>query len=190
MDNLTPEKLNMLYDAIDQLLRQKVHVLMAIDGPCTAGKTTLAGILQKKYGCTVIPMDQFFLRPEQRTSERLAQPGGNVDYERFHQEVLQTLKAGTAFSYRPYSCSTQSLEAPVSVTPGRLSVIEGTYSVHPYFQNPYDLTVFLSIDPPTQRFRVGQREPWKQERFFREWIPMETDYFKTFSIQEACDLVL
>lgn len=190
MDNLTQEKLNKLYKEIDQLLSKRSQVIMAIDGPCTAGKTTLSKILKEKYACTIIPMDQFFLRPEQRAPERLAQPGGNVDYERFYREVLQPLQDGTPFSYRPFSCSTQSLTASVSVIPGQLTVIEGTYSCHPYFQNPYDLRIFLTIDPDIQRTRIGQREQWKQERFFREWIPLEQRYFDHFSIRDNCDLIL
>ena len=42
-----------LLTIIDRLLTEKEQVLIAIDGPCTAGKTTLAGQLQEKYGCTV-----------------------------------------------------------------------------------------------------------------------------------------
>ena len=190
MDNLTQEKMNLLCDTIDRLLSRKSQVLMAIEGPCTAGKTTLSQFLKNKYACTVIPMDQFFLRPEQRTPDRLAQPGGNVDYERFYQEVLQPLQAGKSFSYRPFSCSTQTLTAPVEVVPERLTIIEGTYSVHPYFCDPYDLRIFLTIDPDTQRIRIGQRPVWKQERFFNEWIPMETFYFNYFSIKDTCDLIL
>lgn len=190
MDNLTEEKRNILFAAIDRLLLEKNRVLMAIDGPCTAGKTTLAGILQTRFGCNVLHMDEFFLRPEQRTPERLAQSGGNVDYERFYEEVLMPLQAGKAFAYRPYSCQTQALAEPKVVSPARLTVIEGTYAQHPFFQDPYDLTVFLSIDPEIQKQRIGLREPWKQERFFREWIPMEQAYFGCFSISEKCDIVL
>ena len=57
--------------------------LLAIDGRCAAGKTTLAAQLARLSGCTVVPMDHFFLRPEQRTEERFLEPGGNVDRERF-----------------------------------------------------------------------------------------------------------
>ena len=190
MDNLTTEKLNILFSAIDRLLSNKEQVLLAIDGPCTAGKTTLAAILQERYGCNVLHMDEFFLRPEQRTPERLAQPGGNVDYERFHTDVLLPLRTGKCFSYRPFSCAVQALSTPKQVSPTPLTVVEGTYSVHPYFGNPYDLCVFLSIDGETQKERIGLREAWKQERFFREWIPMEQQYFDYFSIRLKCDLVL
>lgn len=179
---------DVLLSAIDQLLAKKEHVIMAIDGPCTAGKTTLAGKLQAHYGCNVIHMDEFFLRPEQRTPERLSTPGGNVDYERFHEEVLLPLSAGEAFSYRPFSCAHMVLAEPVSVPSAPLTVIEGTYSTHPYFQSPYDLTVFLTVDSETQRQRIGQREAWKQEMFHNVWIPMEQAYFTHFHIQSACDL--
>lgn len=190
MDNLTTENRDLLCSAIDRLLAQKSSLLLGIDGPCAAGKTTLAGMLQEAYGCNVIHMDQFFLRPEQRTPERLAQPGGNVDYERFYGEVLLPLGAAGSFSYRPFSCRTQSLDAPVVVSPSALTVIEGTYALHPYFRSPYDLTVFLSVDPATQAARIRLRPQWKQERFFREWIPMEQAYFAHFSILQHSDLVL
>lgn len=179
-----------LLSAIDRLLFEKEHVIVAIDGPCTAGKTTLAGKLQAHYGCTVIHMDEFFLRPEQRTPARLSAPGGNVDYERFHEEVLLPLTASKPFSYRPFSCSSMSLAEPVSVSSGRLTVVEGTYSTHPYFQNPYDLRIFLTIDPETQQQRIRHREAWKQEMFRNVWIPMEQAYFRHFDIQSNCNLVL
>lgn len=190
MDNLTEEKLNRLFAAIDEHLAQNGQLLMAIDGPCTAGKTTLAAVLRQRYGCNVFHMDSFFLRPHQRTPERLAAPGGNVDYERFREEVLLPLAAGVPFSYRPFSCARQTLTDPVSVTPTPLTVVEGTYSLHPYFQNPYGLCVFLSVDPETQRQRVGTRESWKQELFFNKWIPMEQQYFSHFEIPRRCHILL
>lgn len=48
--------------------------LVAIDGPCASGKTTLANALGGALGLTVFHMDDFFLRPSQRTPERLAEP--------------------------------------------------------------------------------------------------------------------
>ena len=66
--------------------------LVAIDGRCASGKTTLAALLQKQIqDCYVVHMDHFFLREEQRTKERLETPGGNVDHERVLADVLQPL---------------------------------------------------------------------------------------------------
>ena len=184
------ERLEIVRQHIDRLLAQKERVIVAIEGKCTSGKTTLAAQLAQIYDCNVFHMDDFFLRPAQRTPDRLAEPGGNVDYERFWEEVMLPLQTGKDFAYRPYSCSSLALKDPVAVSPASLTVIEGTYSLHPYFGNPYDLRIFLSVDPETQCQRIGLRESWKQERFFREWIPMEQHYFDSFSIRESCDLIL
>lgn len=169
--------LEMLKQQIDKLIGQKDLVLVAIDGKCTSGKTTLAAHLAELYDCNVFHMDDFFLRPEQRTPERFAQIGGNVDYERFLQEVLLPLKAGRPFTYRPFDCSTFTLAEPIGVLPKRLNIIEGTYSHHPHFGDAYDLKLVLTVDEETQRQRILQRPAFLHKRFFDDWIPMENRYF-------------
>lgn len=183
-------RVNALRPFLDSLLEQKERVILAIDGSCTAGKTSLAAELAQVYDCNVFHMDDFFLRPEQRTRERFAQPGGNVDYERFYEEVLQPLSRGDAFSYRPFSCRSFTLGQPVSVLPRTLNIVEGTYSLHPYFGDVYDGKVLLTVSPEVQRTRILQRPQPLHERFFREWIPMEQTYLETFQIADKCDVVL
>lgn len=172
-------KLEAVVKQIDGLLTQKDAVIVAIDGKCTSGKTTLASKLAELYDCNVFHMDDFFLRPEQRTPERFAEVGGNVDYERFQEEVLLPLRSGRSFFYRPFDCKTFTLSAPIIVTPKRLNIIEGTYSHHPYFGNPYDLKILLTVDEETQRRRILDRPEFLHKRFFEEWIPMENRYFDT-----------
>ena len=173
---------------IDELLAQKDMVIVAIDGKCTSGKTTLAAKFAKIYDCNVFHMDDFFLRPEQRTPDRFAEVGGNVDYERFQDAVLIPLKAGQTFSYCPFDCSTFTLADSVCVTPKKLNIIEGTYSHHPYFGDPYDLKILLTIDEETQRQRILQRPSFLHKRFFEEWIPMENQYFEGFAIPGKADI--
>jgi uridine kinase len=175
---------------INMLLEETNFVIVAIDGKCTSGKTTLASQLAEIYDCNVFHMDDFFLRPEQRTPERFAEVGGNVDYERFHEEVLLPLKSGKAFSYRPFDCSTFTLAAPVTVAPKKLNVIEGTYSHHPYFGNPYDLKILLTVDEETQRQRILERPAFLHKRFFEEWIPMENRYFDGFAIPSEAGFII
>ena len=179
-----------LKEAIDQLLETKTPVLIAIDGSCTAGKTTLAAVIASQYDCNLIHMDDFFLRPEQRTPQRLAETGGNVDYERFCQEVLIPLRAGEPFTYRPFNCKTMTLTDPVAVSAKQLNIIEGSYSHHPYFGDLYDLRVYLRMDDVLRAQRLQSRPEGLRQRFVREWIPMEQRYFAAFSIEEKSDLVL
>ena len=175
---------------IGRLLDTGRQILVAIDGNCAAGKTTLAAALKEKYDCNVFHMDDFFLRPEQRTPERYAQPGGNVDYERFREAVLMPLREGRAFSYRPFSCRTLTLLDPVQVAPKQLNIVEGTYSQHPYYGDIYDLKVFWAVEAQVQRERILRRPPWLHRQFFEVWIPMETVYFDRFQIREQSGLVL
>lgn len=187
------ETLNTVIRQIDTLLEQKEMVTVAIDGKCTSGKTTLAAILAERYDCNVFHMDDFFLRPEQCTPDRLSEVGGNVDYVRFQEEILIPLRSGSAFSYRPYDCKTQALADPVRVSPKALNIIEGSYVLHPYFGNPYDLRILLTVSEETQRQRILRRSPFLHKRFFDEWIPMENRYFETLptkSDQEAGFLVI
>lgn len=155
------------------------YFLVGIEGMCASGKTTLSRELSEKYGCTVFHMDDFFLRPEQRTKERLAQIGGNVDYERFWEEVLQPLLKGAPFSYRPYNCHTGKLEEAVWAKPGRWNIIEGAYCLHPYFGDIYDYAFFMDIEKEEQKRRILERNKEElYERFVSEWIPKENAYFK------------
>jgi uridine kinase len=174
-----------LISKINGLLQQKESVIVGIDGNSGAGKSTLAAKLEEIYSASVIHMDDFFLRPEQRTPERLGEPGGNIDYERFCAEVIEPLRRVKAFTYRPYDCRTGGLSAPVTVTPRPLTVIEGVYSLHPRFIEIYDFTVFLSIDQAEQHRRLAARNPRLLDRFINEWLPMEKIYFDTFKPQES-----
>lgn len=174
---------------VDALLARQDRVILAIDGNCASGKTTLAARLAERRDCNVLHMDEFFLRPSQRTPERFAQPGGNVDYERFYEEALLPLASGKPFSYRPFDCKTMTLSSPVEVTPKRLNIIEGSYCLHPHFGDPYDLKIFLTVEEDLRRQRICQRPAHLHRRFFEEWIPMEERYFAAFSIAGHCDLV-
>lgn len=179
-----------LLEEIDRRLTSgDAPLTLAIEGGSASGKSTLAELLQALYGCTVFHMDDFFLRPTQRTEARLAEAGGNVDRERFLAEVLEPLVRGKSVCYRPFDCMTGELADPVLVTPTRLRVIEGVYSMHPDLAEHYGLSVFLSITPALQRERIKRRNsPQMAKRFFAEWIPLENRYFEVCEIAERCTL--
>ena len=69
-----------LLNRLDALLKCRDTVTVAIDGNCASGKSTLGRALAEAYEGSLFHMDDFFLRPEQRTPARFAEPGGNVDY--------------------------------------------------------------------------------------------------------------
>lgn len=179
-------------DEVGKLYREntKKVLLIAIDGKSGSGKTTLAGELQNIYGGNVFHMDDFFLRPVQRTGLRLAETGGNVDYERFG-EILAQIRGAEKISYQRYDCQQQTLLPETLMEPKQLNVVEGSYSMHPYFGDIYDYRIVLDIDESEQRSRILKRNGEAMlERFVSEWIPKENDYFEKFEIFAKSDLII
>ena len=178
-----------VFRRIDALMDTGKTVTVAIDGSSGAGKSSLAALLAEVYDCNVFHMDHFFLPQARKTEARLSEAGGNVDYERFGREVIEGLKGGGAFSYHIFDCAAQSLDT-VQVTPKKLNIIEGVYSLHPSLGDPYDLKIFLETGGSEQRSRILLRNGADMlARFETEWIPLENRYFDALQIRTRCDLV-
>lgn len=175
---------------IDSLLQHE-QISVAIEGGSAGGKTTLSELLEKIYDCNIFHMDDFFLRPEQRTEERLSEAGGNVDRERFLSDVLIPLSKNESIQYRRFDCSTATLLPARTMEPKKLNVIEGAYSMHPLLEKYYDISLFLDITSDLQIKRITKRNsPDMATRFFAEWIPMEQQYFDTMKVKQRCSIII
>lgn len=181
----------LLEEKLRQQVRQDKPLLVAIDGRCASGKSTLAKDLQKQLDCNVIHMDDFYLQPHQRTTKRMREPGGNVDYERFETEVLQPMLTGEAFSYRPYDAHAVCFLPEGIVSPKKVMIIEGSYACHPRLRRSYDLRIFLTVDRQEQLERIRKRNGEEREEMFeRIWIPLEERYFWKAGVEKTCDISL
>ncbi len=165
--------------------------IIAIDGRCGAGKTTLGAALATLLQTDAVQMDDFFLPPAKRTPERLAQAGGNLDYERFAQEVLPYLGQREGFAYQRFHCATMQLGEMRHIRQGSWRVVEGSYSHHPHFKKYATLRAFVTTNPATQIQRIEARNGTAWARHFKEkWIPMEERYFAAFHTLEKADIIL
>lgn len=183
------EMVNEILARIEELREMKDRLLIAIDGRCGAGKSSLARAVRDRIGCPVIHMDDFYLSPEERTDERLAEPGGNVAYERFRMNVLDPLQRGEPACYKPYDCSTGELKSTVTVGVAPVTLVEGSYSLHPAISEAYDLRVFLDVGPEDQWKRLEEREGGsRMDDFENTWIPLEERYFQYCDPQTTSDL--
>ena len=170
-----------------QAEREDFPLILAIDGKSGSGKTTLAALLSEKTGALVLHMDDFFLRPEQRTDKRLKEIGGNVDYERF-SAVLSQVKAKEEVQYQPYDCKTGTLQEIQIFKPEKIVIVEGSYSMNSYFGDYADIKVGMDIDAERQKERILKRNGQMMlARFLEEWIPKENVYLEEFKIFEKCD---
>ena len=188
--NHTEAMLNQLIPLIREKTQAAPRVIVALDGRCAAGKSTLGEALAERLNAALIHMDDFFLRPAQRTPERLATPGENIDHERFLSEVLIPLRENTPCSDRPFSCMQGELGDPVSVPQKPITIVEGSYACHPALRDHYDLRVFLTVDPEEQMRRLKARNGAYAEVFRTTWIPLEEAYFSACGVEACCDITL
>lgn len=176
---------------IDELLKSEKVAIIAIDGKAAAGKTTLADHLSSIFPCNVFHGDDFFLREEMKTPSRLKEIGGNMDRERFFEEIIRGIIAEKPFYFRKYDCKSQALGPGVSVKPMKLNIVEGAYCLHPELSPYYDFKIFLSVNKEVQSRRILERNgPIMHKRFIDEWIPKENSYFEEFDIMNQCDIML
>jgi uridine kinase len=179
-----------LISALDGALSKRHPVTVAIDGMSASGKSSLAALLAGVFDANVIHMDDFFLPAELRAPERLSEPGGNVHYERFLNEVVKNLEKGGAFSYRVFDCSKMDYAGEVLIAEKPLNIVEGAYSLRPEFRDVYDIKVFLALSPEEQKSRIIKRNGEEMYETFRDrWIPMENMYFEAMNIRGVCNFI-
>jgi len=163
---------------IQTLLDEGNPILFAIDGQCGSGKTNLAALLSDLFPCRVFHTDDFYLPIARRSENWQSIPAGNMDLTRLREEILLPARSNREVAYRPFSCQTQTLAESVSVPPAPLTIVEGSYSLHPALVDLYDGSVYLSCSKETQEQRLKAREGDYFSMFQSLWIPLEQQYHR------------
>lgn len=193
LKNSCRERFAQVADALAELNEdtEKKRIIVAVDGKCAGGKSTLGAYLQELFDANLFHMDDFFLQAHQRTEERLAEIGGNVDYERFSAEVVKPLLAGQEIHYRRFDCQKMMITEEIIIPAKRINIIEGSYCRNLYFGEIYDLKVFIDIDKATQLENIRRRNGADRLEIFQKlWIPKEEAYFEKFHVKETSDIVV
>lgn len=182
--------MNEIIAAVQNLIIKKSNAIIAIDGPCASGKTTLAQLIAENTGAQVIHTDEFFLPPEMRTAERLSQAGGNIHYERFNSEVTKGIESGKEFIYGAFGCRRNTIIRTINISPHNPIIIEGSYALHPKIRLQYDLKIFVEADYETRLERILRRNGKDALEVFKiKWIPLEDEYFREFEIRKKCHMI-
>lgn len=182
-------KLSEFVSYVDSLPKDRRQII-ALDGGSGSGKSTVARGLYEIFGFSVFHTDDYFLPPEMRTESRLSEAGGNFHRERFLSEILLPLSKGEPISYRPFDCKASALQPAKEVVPTAVSIVEGSYSLHPELEKYYSLKCFLNISKDCQRERILLRNGDGAVRFFERWIPLEDRYFEATDIKKRADIVI
>lgn len=179
-----------LFLAIARLYREKSPVVVAIDGRCGSGKTWLADRIGEIFPCNLVRMDDFYLPKEQRAPDWRNRTGGNMALNRFRQEIAIPLRSGEKVNYRAFCCGCQDWKSKPFDTEKWLTVVEGSYSMHPHLGLEPELTVFLTCSDETQVSRLCRREDGNIQSFLDCWIPMSEVYLREWRIENNATLVI
>jgi uridine kinase len=163
--------------------------ILALDGMCGSGKTTLSERISERTGFSVIHMDDYYLPFSQRKKNWREIPAGNMDLIRLKKEVITPFQNHQWIQTRRYLCRSEQYIEEI-IPPADGLIVEGTYSCHPVLKDAYTMCVFLEISEKIQRKRILEREGKRSSNFFKIWIPMETNYFQTLAVRSHMDLCL
>lgn len=180
---------NKLICLIEEKISQRPFIV-AIDGRCASGKTTLAAELKRLYDFNIVHMDDFYLPFNKRTAEIASLPGGHMDYTRLLNEILIPFSSVGNATYIPYDCHNDKFLKPIFLDSSKGLLIEGSYSLYPNLRNYYSIKAFLDISKELQLKRLAARNINMLQNFIDIWIPKEEYYFEKCDVENACDIVI
>lgn len=161
----------------------KEFSIIALEGKCASGKSTISNNLKN---VTIIDVDEFFLRQELKTKERLEEIGGNIDYD-LYEQCLKTIKPNSTITYTIFDCQTQTYKQKTIEIKDKVLLV-GVYSYHHKVRKYIDKLAYLLINKDTQLQRLKQRKMYL--RFINEWVPMEEKYYNSFDFIGNCDILI
>ena len=154
---------------------------------CASGKTFLSEELSSFFDALIIHTDDFYL-PRGEKDLTLSNDG-NIDLKRLKEEIIDNLNKDTLV-YRKFSCQKQEMNSSITLNSKPLIIIEGSYSLNPYFGKYYDLSIFMKINPSTQLERIKKRNPNNFNDFLNKWIVLENRYNAFYKIEDNANLII
>lgn len=159
---------------------------IAIDGRGGSGKTSFAELFKARLpGFITLNGDDYF--------EPIDDPvvWGDFNDERFIQDIIEPLKMGNSFTYRPYDWHTQPhiSEKEIQVTEG--FCLERCYGFS--FDIDWDLKIWVETPKETCLERGLAREKMARERIilaWKLWQAQEDRYIQDFHPQEKANVVI
>lgn len=188
--NMTQQSLTALLAAA---LAQKPTkpLVLALDGRCGSGKTTLADALARQFPASIVlRTDDFYLPPAQRSCGWEKAPCANMDLARLRDEAVRPAYAGQPVLYRAYSCRAGAYQPVQELAAQPLVILEGSYSHHPLLAGYETLRVFITCTKEEQARRLQEREGERYADFAARWVPLEEGYFAQYRIEETADFVV
>jgi uridine kinase len=151
------------------------ELLIGIDGPGGAGKSTLARELAARIDASIIQADDFYRPGRDRRAETGI--GEAYDWRRLQDQVLEPLKSGQPARYQRYDWQEDALAEWHDVPSGPL-IVEGIYVLRTELRPYFDYSIWVEA-PSGQRLRRGlARDGSGARRQWDEWMELEDEYVR------------
>lgn len=155
--------------------------ILALDGKCCSGKTTIATLLEKENDVTIIHVDDFF---DKSSSEF------GINSQRLIKEVFNTIALHKPLTYNKWDCTNKRYQSILINNVKPLVIVEGVYSSNLELIDRYQGIIYLNVDDHNQMHRLQFRSKNLISRFISEWIPRENNYFKKYNIIQKANLIV
>ncbi len=188
-------KFDFIKNKIDELLKEKESIIIAIDGDSCSGKSTLASLINDYYKneVNIIHVDDFYLNNKGNIDMNKINTtfDGNIDYLKLN-EVINNLVKKDEFIYKTFNCMNQKYSDDIPFKKKKINIVEGSYSlnINKIGYKYYDLSLFLKISEEEQKERLLKRNPSKYEMFISKWVVLEKNYQKHYKIEETADFLI
>ena len=183
-----------IVDCLKILQHQGVCLLVAIDGPGGAGKSTLARLLKGHlktldWTVAVVKHDDFYLSSHHRENQQAGIIGCDFDWERLRDQVLTPIREGRSARYQRYDWETDTLAEWRTISASDAVVVEGVYTMRRELTHLYDLKIWVECPRAIRLARGIARDGEKARTIWeQDWMPKEDDYVKTHLPRESADL--
>jgi uridine kinase len=170
--------------------RTRETLIVGIDGPGAAGKSTFArGLEVAASELAVVEFDDFYRPSAERLARTDGEIGGDFDWRRLRDQVLAPLARDEPARYQRYDWPSDRLAEWYTVPVGGIVVVEGNYSTRAELIGCYDVTVWIEA-PRALRLERGIRRGGEntRERWLTEWMPEEDRYIAAERPAERVDL--
>ncbi|HLH67988.1 MAG TPA: uridine kinase [Candidatus Dormibacteraeota bacterium] len=189
---LRVEKYRDLVARIHALPRRRLTLMIGVDGPRGAGKTTFTRALAAlDPGLDIVQVDDFWLPRAQRRQERGEAPAeevaADVDWRRLRAHVLMPLGRDQPARYQRYDWATDSLAEWRMVPVGGILIVEGLYACSRPLAGFYDFRIWVDAPLEVRRSR-GPGRDGEGEETRRRWLRAEDAYLASQNPAAQADL--